>query len=66
MATDKYPKTIAPLGDALKDKNWVVRATAAQALAERNSKASIPKVASLLESDTGHAHPLTAYVAVRV
>jgi HEAT repeat protein len=66
LATDKDPKTIVSLEDALSDKNWIVRAAAAKALAERNSKASIPKVASLLDSDTEQARFAAAAVVIRL
>jgi HEAT repeat protein len=66
LGTDKDPKTIAPLEGALSDKNWVVRAAAAKALGERNSKASIPKVASLLESDSDQARFAAAAVVIRL
>lgn len=64
LGTDKDPKTIAPLEEALADKNWVVRAAAAKALGERNSKASIPKVAALLESESDQARFAAAAVVI--
>jgi HEAT repeat protein len=66
LATDKDPKTIAPLEEALSDKNRIVRAAAAKALGERNSKTSIPKVASLLDGDTDQARFTAAAAVIRL
>ncbi len=66
LATDKDPKTIAALEDALADKNWIVRAAAAKALSERDSRASVPKLASLLAGDTDQARFMAAAAVIRL
>jgi HEAT repeat protein len=59
LATDSDPKTIEVIADALQDKNWVVRAAAAKALAFRGDVSIIPK----LEAALGDKQDAVGYVA---
>ncbi len=49
LATDKDPSSIQILEEGLSDKNWIVRAASAKALATRLSVSSLPKLAYLLD-----------------
>jgi HEAT repeat protein len=65
LATDKDPATIQNLEAALEDKNWIVRAAAAKALAIRGSSKSVPKLAELLK-DTENAQYMAASAIVKI
>jgi HEAT repeat protein len=51
LATDNDPSTIKNLEDALMDKNWIVRASAAKALGMRGSRDSVRNLDPLLSDD---------------
>jgi len=51
LAHDPDPETAKALVSATQDKNWVVRAAALEAIAERGDRSLISKVAPALEDD---------------
>jgi HEAT repeat protein len=66
LATDTHKESLKALEEGLSDKNWIVRATCAKALAERSSIASIPKLANLLDDKADEPRYTSAAAIIRL
>jgi HEAT repeat protein len=59
LARDPNPDSGGALVTATKDKNWMVRAAALEAIAERGDRSLLPKIAAAMDDDKD----LVRYVA---
>lgn len=64
LAADDSPDTVRELRDALGDKNWAVRASAARALARLGHPAVIPQLKDMMANDKEQAARLAAAAAI--
>ena len=64
LAADDSPETVKELRDALGDKNWAVRASAARALARLGHPEAIPQLRDMMESDKERPARFAAAAAI--
>jgi HEAT repeat protein len=64
LASDNTSDTAEQLASALDDKNWIVRAAAAKALAEMNRRQMVPKLKDMMETDKDEPARLVAAAAI--
>jgi len=64
LASDDNPDTVRELRDALGDKNWAVRASAARALARLNHPEALPQLKDMMANDKERPARFAAAAAV--
>ena len=64
LAADDSPETVTELRDALGDKNWAVRASAARALARLGHPEDIPQLKNMMANDKEQPARFAAAAAI--